>query len=103
MARSRARQVPARPKPRRLRILVMRHALLVGLLGCGAQQAAGTAVPKTGPLLLRGAEVVGVGTADVEIEDGRIVGVGRVEPRPDTSVLDLPGKWIAPQVIDSHV
>ena len=82
----------------------MKRALAAILVvGCGAQAPAPAGVPKSGSLLLRGGVAVGQGVADVEIDGGRIIAVGRLEPKPDTGVLDVKGKWLAPQVIDSHV
>ena len=54
------------------------------------------------PYVLRGAQVVGVGVADVEIADGHIVAVG-AGVRGDLPAVDVSGRWIAPSFIDSHV
>lgn len=50
---------------------------------------------------LVGGTVVGVGRADVEVADGRIVSVG-VAPEGVTAI-DVSGMWLAPAAIDSHV
>jgi imidazolonepropionase-like amidohydrolase len=47
--------------------------------------------------------VVGLGVADVEIVDGRIVSVGSVPELPLEEVLSVQGRWLAPAFIDSHV
>ena len=58
-------------------------------------------------LLISGGTVVdGTGakpvTADVAIEDGRIVDVGVVEQQEDVPVLDARGLLVAPGFIDIH-
>jgi hypothetical protein len=63
-------------------------------------------------LILRDATVITVDAADriveaVAVRDGRIVAVGSSAELdglvgPDTRVLDLPGKTVAPGFIDSH-
>ena len=50
--------------------------------------------------VLRGGTVVGVGLADVEIADGKIVAVGDIV---GGETVDVTGKWIVPGFIDSHV
>ncbi|MCB9766479.1 MAG: hypothetical protein H6739_42285, partial [Alphaproteobacteria bacterium] len=54
-----------------------------------------------GPLLLRGAEVVGQGVVDVAVRDGAIEAVG--EGLSGGEVVDLTGRWLVPAFIDSHV
>jgi imidazolonepropionase-like amidohydrolase len=83
----------------------MWRALLACVIGCGCgAPSAAPALPRSGSLLLRGATVVGQGVVDVEVDGGTIVAVGpALEPRPDTGVLELGGRWLAPQIIDSHV
>jgi imidazolonepropionase-like amidohydrolase len=50
---------------------------------------------------LAGGTVVGVGPADVEVADGKIVAVGAVSG--DAFRVDVTGRWIVPAAIDSHV
>jgi hypothetical protein len=92
---------PCHPLGRAVRRWDVWRALALVAVGCGAQTPAPLAVPKSGPVVLRGAHVVGQGVVDVEIVDGRIVSVGTA--KADAAVVDLAGKWLAPQVIDSHV
>ncbi|PCC72177.1 Imidazolonepropionase [Nannocystis exedens] len=57
--------------------------------------------PRAGHFVIRGAEVVGVGVADVEVKDGRIAAIGTVAAGPPE--LQRPGRWIVPAAVDSHV
>ncbi|WP_434422747.1 amidohydrolase family protein [Nannocystis pusilla] len=63
--------------------------------------AASEAEPRAGHFVIRGAEVVGVGVADVEVKDGRIAAIGAVAAGPPA--LQRAGRWIVPAAIDSHV
>ena len=54
-------------------------------------------------VVLRGAEVVGLGRADVEIRGGRIVAVGVALAAPGAVARDLRGRFLVPAVVDSHV
>lgn len=53
-----------------------------------------------GHFVIRGATVVGVGPADVEVRDGKIVAIGATSGAPEVAAT---GQWIAPACIDSHV
>lgn len=55
--------------------------------------------------VLRGAEVVGLGRADVEVNAGTIVAVGLDEAPDDPAVeiVDVTGRFLMPAFIDSHV
>ena len=53
-------------------------------------------------VVLRGAEIVGIGRADLEIRDGRIAAIGDVADRGLPEV-DVRGRFIAPAFVDSHV
>lgn len=57
---------------------------------------------RPGTLVLRGAEVVGQGLADLAIADGRVVAVGEVALE-GVEEVDLSGRFLAPAFIDSHV
>jgi len=63
---------------------------------------AACAAPPTGPIVLSGAEIIGIGVSDVRIEDGRIVAVGEVDPTGAT-VLSHEGQFIVPAFVDAHV
>ena len=73
------------------------------LIACGPKAVpADTNVDDPGAhFVIAGGTVVGVGLADVEVRDGRIVAVGTVGDAPET--VDATGKWLVPAVIDSHV
>lgn len=94
----------------------MRVALFgLWLLACGVQRpepAAPAPVksaavqPSAVPVaathfVLRGAEIIGHGRVDLEIDDGRIIAIGAVDRSLPGD--DLSGKFIVPAVIDSHV
>lgn len=57
---------------------------------------------RPGTLVLRGATVFGLGPADVQIADGRVVAVGVVEVT-GAEEIDLSGRTLVPAFIDSHV
>jgi len=59
------------------------------------------AEPRAGHFVIRGADIVGVGVADLEVKDGRVAAIGAVLAGPPE--LRRAGRWIAPAVIDSHV
>ncbi|MCY1012538.1 hypothetical protein OV079_44815 [Nannocystis pusilla] len=65
------------------------------------EAAASEAEPRAGHFVIRGAEIVGVGVADVEVKDGRIAAIGAVAAGPPE--LPRAGRWIVPAAIDSHV
>lgn len=43
------------------------------------------------------------GRFDLRLEDGRVAGVGMLEPRPGEVVIDLEGCFLTPGLIDAHV
>lgn len=93
-----------RPKPNRLvrRTPGVRGALLLLLAGCGAPAAPVVLPdPPSTHFGLLGGNVVGIGSVDVEIEDGRIARLGELPN--DVDRLDVAGSWIVPAFIDSHV
>ncbi len=53
-------------------------------------------------VVLRGAEIVGVGRADLEIREGRIAAIGEVADR-GLPEIEMRGRFIAPAFVDSHV
>jgi dihydroorotase len=61
------------------------------------------------PILIRGGRVIDPsrgtdGVADVYLEDGKIVSVGRGMGSPDDAVtIDASGKVVSPGFIDLHV
>ncbi|WAS92660.1 amidohydrolase family protein [Nannocystis punicea] len=59
------------------------------------------AEPRGGHFVIRGAEIVGVGVADLAVKDGRIAAIGSVPAGPPE--LRRAGRWIVPAAIDSHV
>lgn len=94
--------------------------LLAGLLACAPgrsvevaaveparPQAPAAAVERpaeplsAGRFVVRGAVVLGVGVADLEVRDDRIAAIGAVSP--GLREVDGRGKWIVPAAIDSHV
>lgn len=91
--------------------------LAVGLFGCAAVQgertgAAAAAVAActgcepfetTGSVVLRGGTVVGLGRADVVIQDGRITDVSLGAAAEGIEVVDVTGRYLVPGFIDSHV
>jgi imidazolonepropionase-like amidohydrolase len=52
--------------------------------------------------VVRGAVVVGVGRADVEVTGDRISAIGSIE-RDELPEIDARGRWLVPAFIDSHV
>lgn len=50
---------------------------------------------------IRGAEVLGHGRVDLEIDHGLLIAIGRVDPQ--LPGIDASGRFIAPAFIDSHV
>ena len=83
------------------RTLVVLLLLVLGVCACTSADAGDAAAE--GRLVLRGGTVVGLGVADVEIVDGRIVSVGSVPELPAEEVLSVQGRWLTPAFIDSHV
>lgn len=53
-----------------------------------------------GRFVIRGATVVGVGPADVEVRDGKIAAIGAAGGGVEVAAT---GQWIVPGCIDSHV
>ncbi|MDN5794151.1 MAG: dihydroorotase [Intrasporangium sp.] len=53
-------------------------------------------------LLITGARVLGRDAADLLIEDGRIVEVGRIAPSPGVVVIDADGLVALPGLVDLH-
>jgi len=124
-----AAAVPAARGPRRLgsglvpviqrcvdvRVRSIVCLLLIGVgagagAGTGTAGAAGAPPPlparsAPGHLVFRGGTIAGVGAADVEVRDGRIVAVGPGvgAGAPDATAIDARGRWLAPAFIDSHV
>lgn len=89
----------------RLRILIASVVATLGWSGPGVANAPRPAEPAN--LVLKGGLVVdGTGepgrVADVAIKDGRIVAVGRFEPDPEATVVDVSGLVVAPGFIDLH-
>jgi imidazolonepropionase-like amidohydrolase len=78
-----------------------------GVAGLGAPDSAAAlplaaiVPPVAGHVVLRGADVPGMGRVDVEVDEGRIVAVG--QGAAGLPVLAVPGRWIVPGFIDSHV
>src|SRR6187455_1544925 len=66
--------------------------LLLSLVACAAASDA---------VVLRGGIVVGVGRADVQVSDGRVVAVGEIAA--DLPSVDVSGRWLVPAFVDSHV
>jgi imidazolonepropionase-like amidohydrolase len=54
-----------------------------------------------GHFVIRGATVVGVGPADVEVRDGKIAAIGATANA--ASEVAAAGQWVVPACIDSHV
>jgi len=54
-------------------------------------------------MLIRNAEVWGLGLADLRIDGGRIAELGRLSPRPDEPVHDAGGAALLPGLHDHHV
>lgn len=77
--------------------------MLVFLFVACSAPAAPIAMPDPPPdhFGLIGGHVVGVGSVDIEIEDGRIVRFGELPS--DVDRLDVAGRWIVPAFVDSHV
>ena len=68
-------------------------------LGCASEASDSSARPDS--YVLSGGTVVGHGRADVEVADGRIVGVGTVSSTAEQ--IDVSGRFLAPAFVDSHV
>src|SRR5215203_2331524 len=68
-------------------------------LGCASEARDSRALLDA--YVLTGEDVVGRGRADVEVGDGRIVGLGTVSPTAEP--IDVTGRFLAPAFIDSHV
>ncbi len=58
-------------------------------------------IPHTDRYVLRGGRLPGGESADIAVADGKIVAVGRVEEGGEE--VAIPGTWLAPAFIDSHV
>lgn len=56
-----------------------------------------------GSVVIRGATVVGVGLADVVIQEGRITDVSNAAPAGELAVIDGTGQFLVPGFIDNHV
>jgi len=59
-------------------------------------------------LLIKGATLVtmgpqGVIEGDILVRDGRIWGVGRLEPPPQVETLEVKGRWIIPGLVQTHI
>lgn len=78
--------------------------MLLLLLACAraGTESGGVTPPTAAHYRLHGAQIAGLGPAEIEIDDGRIVSVGA---GVDTSLpaTDVSGRWLAPAFIDSHV
>src|SRR5687768_6663891 len=60
------------------------------------------------PLVLKGGRVIDPSAgrdeiADVLLDDGKVLGVGKIEAREGAEVVDVKGKVVAPGLIDVHV
>lgn len=93
--------------------------LMASFIGCAAVQgeraggASATAaiaactgcepVELSGSVVLRGGTVVGIGLADVVIQDGRITDVSLGAVADDIAEVDVSGRYLVPGFIDSHV
>ncbi len=62
--------------------------------------AAAAAAPQD--VVLRGGHLVGVGVTDVAIRNGTIAEIGP-GVAPELLALPIPGRWIVPAFVDSHV
>lgn len=70
---------------------------------CAPEAPADSSADSSAPaehFVLRGGVVVGLGPADVEVADGRIVAVGVTG---GAEIVDVSGRWLVPAFIDSHV
>ncbi|HWB76203.1 MAG TPA: amidohydrolase family protein [Nannocystaceae bacterium] len=54
-------------------------------------------------VVIRGANVVGLGEVDVLVRGGRIAQVGAIADRIDAEVVDEAGHFVVPAFVDSHV
>lgn len=54
-------------------------------------------------VVLRGANVVGIGTVDVLVRGDRIAQIGTIDDSVDADVVDETGHFIVPAFVDSHV
>ena len=68
-------------------------------LGCASEASDSSPTPDA--YVVTGGTVVGHGRADVEVADGRIVGLGTVAPTGER--IDVSGRFLAPAFVDSHV
>lgn len=68
-----------------------------------AEKAPASAVTAVtaGRLVIRGAEVLGHGVVDLEIDGGRVVAIGGASAQ--LPGVDLRGRFVAPAFVDSHV
>ncbi len=79
-------------------------AIAILFLAGGAVAAQETAL--VGATVIVRADAPPIPNATILIEDGRIAAVGSAGDillHPDTTVLDMTGKWIIPGLIDAHV
>jgi imidazolonepropionase-like amidohydrolase len=60
------------------------------------------AAEPTGPVVLRGGTVVGVGRADVRLADGKITDVGEIAVGRGADI-DVSGRFLTPAFVDAHV
>lgn len=61
------------------------------------------AATQSADLVVRGASVTGLGPAELRFSGGRVTEIGPTVSAGGASVVELPGQWIAPAFIDSHV
>jgi predicted amidohydrolase YtcJ len=54
-------------------------------------------------MLIRNAEIYGVGSGDLRCEDGRIAAIGALSPYPDEQVFDAGGGALLPGLHDHHI
>lgn len=97
---------------------MVRAALVLLLCACGSQRltpapeqpasvaaapakVADVATTPAGRFVLRGAEVIGHGFVDIEIDGGRVAAIGGVDLQ--VPAVDVSGRFIAPGFVDSHV
>ena len=54
-------------------------------------------------MLIRNAEIRGVGTGDLRCENGRITAIGALDPRPEEAAIDAGGGALLPGLHDHHI
>ena len=90
----------------RQRRISLAVALALAVAGGGAASAGEASVVLLGAVVIDGTGAPPIADAAVLIQDGRVAAVGprgRVDLPDGAKLIEIPGKWIIPGLIDAHV